>query len=277
MKLKNRCKNDRRKTHRNDCEQSWEGDKKMWRERDYEKSRNDFTSGRSRRKQEKSHESWRRFSNTHENDSSIASLMEMFRCVWEEFWETVKTTAAAKEKRTKKRKVLAALRVKRSILSWTKWRAEVKISGHVLLRKRMNFQKNKEVTFIILQKKHEINALKWKNSKNWNLTRGLQMGRDFIEWDVETWDDWTMGDVTQIHLHESWKIRQQIWDWHHTEQKMEKKNYWHRVHQRALHQYHDSDHSSTHQIDECVLPTLEICESSHREDIQSNWETHDEQ
>ena len=36
MKLKNRCKNDRQKTHRNDCEQSWEADKKTWRKRDYE-------------------------------------------------------------------------------------------------------------------------------------------------------------------------------------------------------------------------------------------------
>ena len=54
------------------------------------------------------------------------------------------TTAAAKERRAKKRKAEAALGVKRSIVPRTKWRAEVKMDAHVLLKKRMNTLKTRK-------------------------------------------------------------------------------------------------------------------------------------
>ena len=93
--------------------------------------------------------------------------------------------------------------------------------------------KNKEVTFIILQKKHEVYALKWKNRRIGNRTRRIQMGCDFIEWNVETWTGWDVGDTPQPHFHGCWKIREQTRSWNHAEQKVEKKNCWHRLHQWA--------------------------------------------
>ena len=47
---------------------------------------------------------WKNWEEREEHDSSIALLMEMSRCVWEEMWRTATTTAAAKERRAKKRK-----------------------------------------------------------------------------------------------------------------------------------------------------------------------------
>ena len=51
--------------------------------------------------------------------------------------------------------------------------------------------------------KHEVNALKWKNRRNGKRARRLQMGRNFIERNVETWTSWNMGDTSQTF---SWDL-----------------------------------------------------------------------
>ena len=152
-KSKNQCKNGKQKTHRNDCEQSWEGDFTTEKPRSegggrdkLKKVDGDFPTCRRKieaimkMKQER-RKTWKE---KEEDDSCIAPLMVMFRCVWEKLRRIAMTTAAAKERTAKKRKAEAAFWAKRSIVSWTKWRAEAKICVHVQLGKEMTTQRTKK-------------------------------------------------------------------------------------------------------------------------------------
>ena len=80
----------------------------------------------------------------------------MYHCVWEKLKETAKTAAAA---------------TKRTTTNKAKWWAEAKIRAAIRQDREKMKKVNKEVTFIVL-KKHEINALKWKNRTK--ATDGMQ-------------------------------------------------------------------------------------------------------
>ena len=130
--------------------------------------------------------------------------------------------------------------------------------------------KNKEVTFIILQ----------KNMRSMHSSEKIEELATELEgyrWDA-------------ILLNETWRHEPaELWETQHKQIFMGAGKYknkhgvgimlnkrWRKriidteyIHQRACHQDHDPGQPSTHRFDECVLPTLEICGSPHREDVQN--------
>ena len=69
-------------------------------------------------------------------------------------------------------------------------------------------------------KKHEINALKWKNRTNDMRARRLQMGCSIAERDLEACQVRNLGDTSQTRIHGSRKIRQQTRSWNYAEQEV---------------------------------------------------------
>ena len=112
-------------------------------------------------------------------------------------------------------------------------------------------------------RKHEINAVKWKNWRNGIRVWSLQMGCNINERNVEARIVRKLGDTSQTHIHGSRKIRQQTRSWYLTEQEVEATNNWHWIHQRTGHHCHDRGKPPTHQTDECVLPPLGIWADTH--------------
>ena len=172
-KLKNKCNDGRQKTHRNDCEQSWEGDQKTrrgwdrWLTNMHEKQqkqqwRRNKKNGRLERKRRRttqtSHQWWR---------CSAAS---------EKNWDR-------KQRRQQQQRKEA----------WRKGMRKQHSEQNEALCHEQNGERKKDMCprsteekdttqqtkkwLLSFFKKHEINALKWKNGRIGEWTRRLQIGR----------------------------------------------------------------------------------------------------
>ena len=98
----------------------------------------------------------------------------------------------------------------------------MKIFVHVLLRKRMNTEKNKEVTFIILQK--NMRSMH-SSEKIEELVTELEGYRwDSILFNV-TWRHGPAESWETHHKHIFMGAGQQTRGWNYAEQKVEEKNY----------------------------------------------------
>ena len=85
------------------------------------------------------------------------------------------------------------------------------------IEKEDEHPENKDVTLLFFKKKTEVNALKWKIDE-------LVIEFEECKWDAillnEMWrHEQILGNMSQTHLHGSWKIRSQTRGWNHAERK----------------------------------------------------------
>ena len=105
--------------------------------------------------------------------------------------------------------------------------------------KRNDDTKNKEVTFIILQKNMRSMHSSEKIEEMVSELEGYRWEAILLSETRRHEQAENMGDTSQTHFHEIWKIRQQTRSRNYVEQKVEAKNHRHRILQRACHHHHD--------------------------------------